>query len=207
MAKGWLHTWLQAMRSTGLDHFENGITMTLDEPNEINQEMVEFRAPSKSEMNRWLVTLNLHSFTGGNPSASAAGTLLMGSDAVGVRRTGGQVSGKPVVEVGVSKELMAGWLSLKKDKAGSKKKRYCRLISETEADGTGNVLQRATLYAMAKLDDPVGSYERIEVRRGRTRTRTRTKPRTRTRTPNPNPSLSPILERGTPGHPPLVLSL
>jgi hypothetical protein len=76
---------------------------------------------------------------------------------------------------------MAGWLSLKKDKAGSKKKRYCRLVSATEADGTGNVLQRATLYATAKLDDPVESGEKIEVRRGPTRTRTRTQIQTRTR--------------------------
>jgi hypothetical protein len=160
--------------------------LTLDEPNELNLEMIEFRAPSKSEMNRWLVTLNLHSFTGGNPSASAADTLLhiKSAQAEGKqnpKHTSSQVSGKPVVDVGVSMELMAGWLSLKKDKAGSKKKRYCRLVSATEADGTGNVLQRATLYATAKLDDPVESGEKIEVRRGPTRTRTRTQIQTRTR--------------------------
>ena len=178
----------QATRSTGLDHFENGITLTLDEPNDLNLEMIEFRAPSKSEMNRWLVTLNLHSLTCDNPKASAAGTLLHTNGALAEGK--GNPKRKPVVDVGVSKELMAGWLSLKKDKAGSKKKRYCRLVSATEADGSGNVFQRATLYATAKLDDPIESGEKIEVRRAggsgggqariRTRIRTRTQARTRT---------------------------
>ena len=154
----------QATRSTGLDHFENGITLTLDEPNDLNLEMLEFRAPSKSEMNRWLVTLNLHSLTCDNPKAGAAGTLLHTNGALAEGK--GNPKRKPVVDVGVSKELMAGWLSLKKDKAGSKKKRYCRLVSATEADGSGDVFQRTTLYATAKLNDPIESGEKIEVRRG-----------------------------------------
>lgn len=173
--------------------------------------MIEFRAPSKKEMSRWLVTLNLHSFTmGGNQSTAsgatgglpAAGAPLVWST-TGTRaeeRKRGltrahQAPRKPtvaVVDVDVSKyqlvmdskELMVGWLSVKKDKAGLKKKRYCRLVLATEADGTGNVLQRATLYATAKPGDAVTSGEKIEVRRRPNQARGRTL----NPSPSPNPS-------------------
>uniref|UniRef100_A0A7S2DI49 Myosin motor domain-containing protein n=1 Tax=Haptolina brevifila TaxID=156173 RepID=A0A7S2DI49_9EUKA len=47
----------KATRSTGLEFFEWGIQVHMIDD---EQEMLEVRAPSHSEMNRWLSTLNLH---------------------------------------------------------------------------------------------------------------------------------------------------
>ena len=185
----------RATRSTGLDHFENGITIHLENdekaPNDMNLEMVEARCPNRNEMHRWLSTLNMHctaphtqgglglggktpSGHAGKPAGGASGAG--GAAAAGGNKAGGAESstGKgerrrsvvpataQVAEAGLKKELRAGWLSVALDKKGLKK-RFCRLVTATVADGKGAVHQRATLWVCGKDSEAAEAGEPLQL--------------------------------------------